>query len=198
MSISHEQFIKIINVYKTSTVSTDIKWRKTSPDFEHFDKCTDKLLDLGIGSVMDLGCGDGGFIIKTMERGISSFGIEPRSNEDGINKEPYIARASFESVIEYAKQYPENIPIFDCIVINNTMHGMQKKSGLDLTVQGLFNFFIKYANYIVITEPQWATWDDSGKDLKKKCQFPDKFELIHEFEGSYGGNAFHKLYKVLK
>jgi len=201
MIMTHKQFIKRLDAYKNAeTVTADIKWLETKQDLDYFDICADKLLDLGVGSVLDLACGKAQFLKKTMERGISSFGIEPRIIDgNGIGKEPYVARASFESLIEYAKSDTEHIPIFDCIVINNTMHGMQKKSNIDLLIQDLFNFFIKYTNYIVITEPQWSTWGDNQNHFKKKCQFPEKFELIHEFKGSHGGKtAFHNIYKVLK
>ena len=78
MVLSHKQFIKIINAYKTSTISADIKWKDSEHDLEYFDTCVAKLLNLGVSSVMDLACGEAQFLKKTMERGISSVGIEPR------------------------------------------------------------------------------------------------------------------------
>jgi len=157
--------------------SDDVEWGTSPGDKYFFEICKNKLKEYPIKTVLDVACGKGEFIVACNNDGFEAYGIDP------VNKGNDIYTGTFESLIN-AKSIPE----IDCIAIHNVLHG---RGHSRKTILGLFDFFKKYAKYIVITEPDY-----------EKLDLPvltNQFELLHTFSGSHRGKtAIHKLYKAKK
>ena len=159
-----------------NTKST-IRWKNSGPDIDHFTICADKLNDLKVKTVLDICCGDGDFVnICTKRHGMEAYGIDPI-----ITTKNNFYKGTIDSVLK--NQNLLNSFKFDCISIQNTLHGKQWQ---DEELINIIQFLKKFSKYIVISDPI------NNTNIKLTG-----LTKIHSFEGSHKRKlAKHQIYKV--
>jgi len=170
-----ENFLKSINKEGGN------RWIDSGPDIDFFNICADELNSLKVKTVLDICCGAGDFInICTEKYNMEAYGIDPRVNNPYKN----LYNGTIESVI--LNQNLLNDFKFDCISIQNTLHGHLWQ---DEELINIIQFLKKFSKYIVISDPI------NNPNIKLSG-----LTKIHSFDYSHGGvkfkNFIHKIYKV--
>ena len=112
--------------------------------------------------------------------GIEAYGIDPIIEYSGHNSNIY--NGTFESILANQKLL-EDVK-FDCISIQNTLHGKHWKNN---ELRKLFRFMRKYSKYILISPPHIS---NGGVKLLHG------FRQIHKFDECGKKYAIHRIYKV--
>ena len=174
--------------------NSKIRWKASKGDVNFFESCAYELNSLNVKTVLDICCGMGEFVnICTKKYNMHAYGIDPIVDclePYGIDPETYksftendnLYTGSIESIL--ATHSLLNNFKFDCISIQNTLHGKQWKTS---EFNNIFKFLKKYSKYIVISDP--ANIPDFLCLSGIKC--------LHKFHGSHGRNSvIHKIYKI--
>ena len=167
------------NFLKSITSTEDsIRWKKSDPDLDYFEICANKLNDLKVKTILDLCCGDGDFVnICTKKYGMEAYGVDPLI----ITKNNFY-KGTIDNVLK--NQNLLNNFKFDCISIQNTLHG---KNWTNKEIVDIIQFLKKFAKYIVISDPI----------NNPNINWHMHQTKIHSFEGSHGNKlAYHQIYKV--
>ena len=127
--------------------------------------------------ILDICCGKGSFVNICIERhGMEAYGIDP-----SITTKDNLYKGTIDSVLK--NQNLLNDFKFDCISIQNTLHGKHWQNDELISI---LQFLKKFSKYIVITDPIKNT------DVKLTG-----LTNIHSFEGSHKqSSAKHQIYKV--
>tara|TARA_Y100000389_G_scaffold175834_1_gene186893 strand:- start:3758 stop:4285 length:528 start_codon:yes stop_codon:yes gene_type:complete len=169
---------QLLNFFKSiDSTTSNVRWKNSGPDLDFFNICADKLNDLRVKTILDICCGNGDFInICTEKYGMKSYGIDPL-----ITTNYNLYNGTIDSVLK--NQNLLNDFKFDCISIQNTLHG---KYWQDNELISILQFLKKFSKYIVITDPI------NNPDINLIG-----VTKIHSFAGSHGSNsAMHHIYEV--
>jgi hypothetical protein len=155
-----------------------LRWKTSKGDSDFFNVCAKHLNSLGVKLVLDMACGKGEFVnICNTYPGIVAYGITP-----DVDEGDFFYNGTFESIL--TNQNLLNDVKFDCISIQNTLHG---KSWKDDELIELLNFMKKHSKYIVISKPI----NNPNIEL-------DGLKEIHKFGGSHSDKtSFHRIYEVI-
>lgn len=141
------------------------------------------LLENNIKNVLDIGCANGHFVYLCESKGITSFGLEPRSilvNEYNKKfKEKKLFISTYETFIDFFSKSKIEFK-FDCICVLNFFHGEGHNKEY---VVKFFTEISKFCNYLVISEANWANYGLNN--------LTENFNLVC----SVGYEKKHKLFK---
>jgi len=168
----------LLNFLNSMTCNdSNIRWIDSGPDNVYFNICADKLNDLKVKTILDICCGRGSFVDICIEKhGMEAYGIDP-----SITTKDNLYKGTIDSVLK--NQNLLNDFKFDCISIQNTLHGKHWQNDELISI---LQFLKKFSKYIVITDPI------KNADVKLTG-----LTNIHSFEGSHKrGSAKHQIYKV--
>ena len=168
----------------SKTIESKTRWAQTAGDSNFFNECAKKLHSLGVKLVLDIACGKGKFVkICNDKYSIEAYGIDPNLKHSGQN--PNLYNGTFESVLVNEKLLGDIQ--FDCISIQNTLHGKHWK---DDELKKLFRFIRKYSKYVVMSPPHIS---NGGVKLLQL----HGFKQIHKFGEFCSKNyAIHRIYEV--
>ena len=202
MQLYKNKFIEIINVNKKDfLLANELHWSDyDSMSDEFVIDTTQKLKKINIKNILDIGSGTGRFIYQCLLNDIDAYGIEPSGpnwNEKVLHlHQPHEVvkktkdrtfRITYQHMIKIIKDKNINFK-WDCISLINALHGSTMMSKNE--VVDLFNFFKKYAKYILIGELP-------TKFIKTSNFLDDNFELIDttiEYDENHT-NILHHIYK---
>ena len=118
-----------------------------------------------------------------------------------LRQQGRIVHGTFENFITFYKNVwrwkPSSEVKFDCITIHNTVHGFGRNDRNILV--DLLSTVRKLAKYIVISEPNWNSWNEEEQlEIKEKINWDKHYKKIHTFPKTYGlAELDHHIYEVI-
>ena len=171
-----------VKIFLESLTSKEARrWATSLGDQKFFHKCARTLKrKLKVKTVLDIACGAGQFVDICRWAKMEAYGINPSVDEESSG---YIYSGTFESALK--NQDLLGNEKFDCITIQNTLHG---KYWEDDEIRDLLTFMKKHSKYIVISDP-----------IQNPNVELNGLKQIHAFRGSHGNQTvFHKIYEVVE
>ena len=140
MDKSLSRFLESIDCNNSS-----IRYKDSGGDKTFFNACADKLNELNVITILDICCGKGGpFVdICRTKYNMNAYGIDPR-----VTTKDNLYAGTIENVI-LNQNLLDNFK-FDCISIQNTLHG---KHWTDDEIIDILKFMKRFSKFIVISDP---------------------------------------------
>jgi precorrin-6B methylase 2 len=173
MDESLSRFLESIN-----STDSSIRYKDSGGDETFFNACADKLNELNVKTILDICCGTSGQFVEicTTKYNMNAYGIDPRTTTKNN-----LYTGTIENVISN-QNLLDNFK-FDCISIQNTLHG---KHWTDDEIIDILKFMKRFSKFIVITDP-----------IHNLNVNLNGFTESHVFDGSHwNGTVIHKIYKV--
>ena len=155
---------------------------------EFKEDAIEKLHALNVGNLLDIGSGGGEFVKFCIDNEIDAHGIDPNA-PDGHE---LITRISFQQLTSIFMEKEIDFK-WDCISFINTIHSDGQVSRSEMV--DLFEFFKKYAKYILISIPI-KNKDILDDNIFKLVTSTIKYRYAQVVDGILEDELKHYIYEI--